>query len=376
MKSAMRSILAVAIVAGIPSIGVRAAEVKIPIVVPITGYLSVEGGSQRNGAVMALSNPPAGVTVTYEVVDTGTSATGAANALERALSAGDAIAVAASVFGTELLAMMPIALDHKVPLITISGTAKITEMGNPYILRFFPSDAVVKVAHARYAVEELGKKRPAVIYDTTAYGQSGHDHLLENFKKLGVTPVFDEVVSLDVKDMLPVLNRVKQANADVLILHMIAQPMALIIKQAKAMGLNLPVVAGSSMIEPTAAELLEPAELKDVCGETGSSPASGGAPEMEKWAADYRTAFNTDPDGLALAQYDGLMMVLEAVAKGAKTPEDVRAALSSTTYKGIAMTYKSNGRGDMAHSAVIACYDGTTRTPTIAKRYENITGVL
>jgi branched-chain amino acid transport system substrate-binding protein len=30
----------------------------------------------------------------------------------------------------------------------------------------------------------------------------------------------------------------------------------------------------------------------------------------------------------------------------------------------------------MAHSAVIVCFDGKSRVPKIAKRYDNITGVL
>jgi hypothetical protein len=32
---------------------VRAADVYLPIIVPVTGFMSVAGGSQRNGAVMA-----------------------------------------------------------------------------------------------------------------------------------------------------------------------------------------------------------------------------------------------------------------------------------------------------------------------------------
>jgi branched-chain amino acid transport system substrate-binding protein len=70
------------------------------------------------------------------------------------------------------------------------------------------------------------------------------------------------------------------------------------------------------------------------------------------------------------------MMVLEAAAKGARTPADVTKALSTGTYKGLAMTYKSDGKGNMAHSAVIICYDGKTRVPKVAKRYDNVTGVL
>jgi branched-chain amino acid transport system substrate-binding protein len=263
-----------------------------------------------------------------------------------------------------------------VPLVTVSGTGKITELGSSYIFRFFPADPVAKAAHARYVVEELGKKRIALIVQTTPYGQSGRPLLNENFKKLGATVVFDEAIDVTVKDMLPLLSKARQANPDVLVLHLHAPSTALVIKQAAAMNLDLPIVAGSAMHQPVTAALLEPAELKSVCAESGSSPVSGGTPETEAFLAQYRKAYDSEPDAFALGQYDGTMMVLDAVAKGARTGDAVAQALATSTYKGIAMTYKSDGHGNMAHSAVILCYDGQTRLPKIVKRYDNIDGVL
>ena len=55
---------------------VRADEANMPIVMPITGYLSVEGASTRNGAVMAFEESQLDVKLRYEIFDTGTSATG------------------------------------------------------------------------------------------------------------------------------------------------------------------------------------------------------------------------------------------------------------------------------------------------------------
>ena len=176
--------------------------------------------------------------------------------------------------------------------------------------------------------------------------------------------------------MLPVLSRAVEANPDVLIIHMHSGKAALLVKQALAMGLDLPIVSGSTMHQPTTAALLEPSELEGVCAESGSSPVSGGTPELEAWLAQYRAAYDSEPDAFGLGQYDGLMMVLEAIRNGARSAEDVRNALSSMTYEGLAMTYKSDGNGNFAHSAVIVCYDGTSRIPEIVKRYENITGVL
>ena len=237
--------------AGIAGGIAHAADAYMPIVMPITGFLSVEGGSQRNGAVMALEQAPGGLKVDFPIFDTGTSATGAATALDKALSSQKATAAAVTIFGTEMVAMMPIAAEYKVPLLTISGLAKITESGNPYIFRFLPNDREIKVAHARYVVEVMKKTKIALISDTTAYGQGGFALLQEDFAKLGTKPVFeDNSIAPDTKDMSPLLAKVKASGADVIVLHSVATPMTLITKQIRSTGLNIPIVNSSSIVEP------------------------------------------------------------------------------------------------------------------------------
>jgi branched-chain amino acid transport system substrate-binding protein len=348
-----------------------AAEATYPVLVPLTGFLSLEGTSQRNGAVLALEQA-GDLKPGFEVIDTGTSPEAAVTALDRAASGGPVGAVAASMLGTQLLAMLPLAAEYKVPLVTVSGTAAITEQGNPWVFRFFPGDAVTKAAHARYAVEELGKRRPAVIYQTTAYGQSGQQHLRQQFAKLGVEPVFEEGVDAAAKDLLPVIVKALAAEPDVLIIHLHAGPTALFLRQVAAHGVKLPIVAGSAIHQPSTAALLEPAELKGVCAETSASPVSGGSPEMEAFTAAYRARFNAEPDAYALGQYDGMAMVMDAARKGAKTPDAIRAMLASGSYKGLAMTYRSDGKGNMAHSAIVVCYDGSGRVPKTVKRYDDV----
>jgi len=355
---------------------VRADEAYIPILVPITGFIAIEGTAQRNGAVQALENAPDGVDVRYEVSDTSTSPEVAVTALTRALERGKPVAAAASIFGTQMLAMAPLAKRAGVPLITVSGTAKLTELGNPYIFRFFPGDAVVKVAHARYAVEVLGAKRPALLYQTTSYGQSGRAELARILDGLGAPLVFEEALAPSVKDMLPALAKLRAAEPDVILLHLHSGPTALAIRQAREAGIELPVVAGSAMHQPTTAKLLTPAQLKGVCAESASSPISESDPKFTAFTKEFRDRFKSEPDAFALAQYDGINMVLAALKDGAKTAEDVRDWLAGHTHEGLAMTYKSDGKGNMAHDALIVCYDGASLVPTVAKRFHNVNGVL
>ncbi len=351
----------------------RADTPHIPVLVPVTGFLSLEGTSQRNGAVMALEEAIAGKTpVSYEVSDTGTSPEVAVNAMERALLEEHTAAVVGPILGTQMLAMLPLAEDYEVPLVTISGTARLTEMGSPWIFRFFPGDAVTKVAHARYVVEELGRTRPAILYQTTAYGQSGRGHLESVFRSLGADPVYEEGLDVSIKDMTPVLAKAMAAHPDVLVLHLHSASTALLVRQARARGIDLPIVAGSAMHQPTTAAILDLKELRGVCAESGSSPISGGAPALQRFTASYRAAFDSEPDAFALAQYDATHMVLAALKDGATDRAAMRDWLASHAFEGLAMTYRSDGRGNMAHDAVIVCYDGESRTPRIVKRYEGL----
>lgn len=345
---------------------------RIPVLVPVTGFLSLEGTSQRNGALLALGMVPNGAEVTSDVIDTGTAPEGAVTALRRALEAPNVVAVAASMLGTQMLAMLPIAAGAAVPLVTVSGTAQVTEQGNDFVFRFFPADPVAKAAHARYIVEALGHSRPALLTQTTAYGQSGRKHLLDLFEELGADVVFEDSLDTGVKDMVPVIIRALQADPDVFVLHLHSGPSALFVRQAKALGITQPIVGGSALHQPSTAALLAPAELAGVCAESASSPISQETPGMADFVAEYRARFDREPDAFALGQYDGINMVLEALLAGARTPRDVRDWLATHDYRGLAMNYRSDGRGNMAHSAVILCYDGLSRIPRIVRRYEDL----
>src|SRR5687768_3032387 len=96
--------------------GAWAADVNIPVLVPVTGFLALEGTSQRNGAVLAIRHAAEGLQVRSEVIDTGTSPEGAVTALERASGRNKPLAVAASMLGTQMLAMLPLADAYGIPL--------------------------------------------------------------------------------------------------------------------------------------------------------------------------------------------------------------------------------------------------------------------
>jgi branched-chain amino acid transport system substrate-binding protein len=305
------------------------------------------------------------------VLDTASTPEAAVNAWARAVGEPPPLAVVGPILGTQMLALLPLARERGVPLLTISGTARLSTMGVPQFFRFFPSDATVKVAHARYVVEKLGAKRPAVIYQSTAYGQSGREQLARTFAELKTPPVLEESVAPTVNDLTPALLRAKAANADVLVLHLHAPSTVLAVRQARQLLPGLPIVAGSAMHQPATAALLDPAELKGVCAETAASPVAAATPAMQEFLAAYRAAYGSDPDAFAAAQYDAVRMLGDVIAglRSTATPARVREKLATARYQGVVTTYASDGKGDMAHEAEIVCFDGSDRVPRPVARY-------
>ena len=350
-----------------------APSVSLPVLVPLTGFVALEGTSQKNGVTLA-ERQIREVRIEGRVLDTQSSPETAVTAWERVVRTPLPPAVIGPILGTQMLALMPKAQQVGVPLLTISGTARLSEMGNPYFFRFFPSDATVKVAHARYVVEKLGARRPAVIYQSTAYGQSGREQLAKTLAELKAPPVLEESVAPTANDLTAAIARAKAAKADVLVLHLHAASTVLAVRQARQILPDLPIVAGSAMHQPATAALLEPAELRGVCAETAASPISATDGPIKAFADSYRQAFRTEPDAFAAAQYDAVQMLARVVTDLRKASADVspiavRGALGRESYKGLVTTYKSDGKGNMAHEAEIVCYDGQGRVPKVVERY-------
>ncbi|MBM3649711.1 MAG: amino acid ABC transporter substrate-binding protein [Alphaproteobacteria bacterium] len=367
-RSAVAALLAAFIAA--PA---AAQELRLPVLVPLTGFVALEGTSQRNGAQLA-AGQLRDVALKPDVLDTQATPEAAVTAWERAMGGTAAPAVVGPILGTQMLALLPLAQERGVPLLTISGTARLGDLGNPWFFRFFPSDATVKVAHARYVVEKLGTKRPAVIYQSTAYGQSGREQLAKTLTELNAPPVLEESIAPTVNDLTPALLRAKNANADVIVLHLHSASTVLAVRQARQLLPDLPIVAGSAMHQPATAALLEPAELKNVCAETAASPISATSGPLRAFLDSYRAAYRSEPDAFAAAQFDAVGMLGQAIVELRKagqtvTPKAVRDRLATDTYRGVVTTYRSDGKGNMAHEAEIVCFDGTDRVPKPATRY-------
>ena len=364
------AVLLLSLVVASPAAGAEA--IKLGLVASLTSDFALIGLLQRNAGVMAVDEVNAGGGVQGRrievlVEDGSNSNTVALGALTKVL-AERPVAVLAPLWSTQLLAMFPVIEKDGVPTLSTTGTRRVTQLGNGWYFRYFPHDGVTKTAATEFALNELGRKKVGILYVANEYGQSGRDIIVDTLKKHNLAPVAAESHNATDKDMSAQLLRVKQAGADVIISQAHPADTALILKQQRQLGIDIPHVASSAASQPSMLKIVTEKDLDGVYVETAAVPAIDPRPEVQRWMRTYEERFKTAPDVFALLYYDMTRMVLQAMKEAGAERAKIRGWLEKTRYEGLGATYACDAEHNCNHKAVILRYSG--KTPSIVKTYD------
>ena len=324
----------------------QAEELRIPVLVPLTGVLALEGTSQRNGALLAIAQPPPGVTAKAEVADTGAAPELAVTALEKALDPGIPVAVVASMFGPQILAMLPIGAERKVPLLTISGSVAVTEQNNPWVFRIAPDSQMQADAFAKY-LPEFHVKKAAFLVVNNDWGLGNYKTFADLLEKNHVSIISKELMSPSDQDMSAQLSKIKASGADSLFIVTEVEQLALVLKQARTMQLPQKMISASASSSP------------DQIIEEAGPAASDGVYSIvcfTPWFSDnwpnpnLAKAFVTEwkKRGYVFAGitegfrgYDGIQVIAAAIKKAGKAdPKAIQQAFWQVQVPGVNATYK------------------------------------
>jgi len=377
MKNASRvlgvAIMALCLVLGSATFGM--ADIKVGVIGSMTSGLAQLGQRQINSAILAADewNERGGIDgkkIKLIIEDSGKSTTQAMTALDRVLGE-DVCAILGPIYSFQLFAMFPEVKKEKIPLLSTSGTRKLTQMDNPWYFRLYPHDGITKRAYTLFAVEELKKKRPALMCVTTEYGKSGHELIMEILKSKGIKPVavtWHEKVD---KDMTGQFQEIKRANPDVIISQAHPPDTAILLKQQHDLGINVPHVASSAASMPTVHKLVG-AAMEGVYVEAAALPNFDPDPKIQAWTKKYVEEFKTQPDSFAILYYDAANFLFEAIKAVGPDKAKIRDWLEKNRYRGLAGQYKFDQEHNGAFFAMVVQYhmkDGKV-VPALAKKYD------
>lgn len=327
-------------------------EVVIGLLGPMTGVAAQSGFSMRDAVALGIeeineSNRLPGITLRMIVVDDEGNPTTSINGNKRLVYKEKAIVVIGAVHSSCTLANMLVTQEAGVPQITpISTSPEITQKGNKWIFRTAATDAIQAENVVKIALEKLNKKRLAVIYVLNDYGRDATKVLVDVSNRMGYPVVAVESFNRGDKDFSSQLLKIKEKNADTIIIWSLYEEAALIAKQVAQMGLKVQLMGGGGLTNSKYVELGGEATNGTIMCQTYH--LSSQVLHIANFTKKFKEKYGRNPDPNAAQSYDAIMIVGAALEKaGVDDKSKIRDAIASTlNFNGVTGIISFDDTGD------------------------------
>jgi branched-chain amino acid transport system substrate-binding protein len=318
--------------------------IKIGQFASLTGKEASLGQSSNKGTMMAIDdlNAAGGVLgrpLLLVTEDTQSKPGETATVVKKLISRDKVIALLGEVASSRSLEAAPIAQAAKVPMISPASTnPKVTETG-AYIFRTCFIDPFQGPVMARFAREHLKAKRVAlVVSNSSAYSIGLAKFFRESFVANGGTIVLEQKYSEGDKDFKAQLTAIKAAGVDAVFNPGYYNEGALIVRQARDLGLTLPIFGADSWEAEALIQLGGKAmEGAYLCSHYSPEDPS---PRVQNFVAAYKKRFGSTPDSNASLGYDSVLVLVDAIRRAGTTERNALREAIATTRDFMAVTGK------------------------------------
>lgn len=340
--------------------------IKVGGLLEMTGGSASFGISGKNGIDLALKKINekgvlGGKKLSLVVADTKSEASEATNGMQKLISQDKVVAVIGPNQSSAVIASGAINNGAKVVDITPMGTNPDvtvdpkTNQVKPYSFRTCFIDPFQGTVMASFASNELKVKRAAIYIDNTSdYAKGLAQFFKENFVKNGGQVVIEEAYLQKDTDFKSTLTKIKAAKPDFIYIPGYYQEVGLIVKQAREMGINVPMAGGDGWDSAKLPEIAGKAALENTFFSSLYSPDDTSDLNKE-FVAEYKKAYNTNPDVFAALAYDSALLVAKAIEDaGSADPAKIAEAMAKIKgFKGVSGEVTFNEQHNPIKSAVI-----------------------
>ena len=317
-------------------------DIKIGVVYELTGGTASFGTAANNGTKLAFKeiNAAGGVLgkqITTVTADNKGEPSESANAMTKVITQDKVVAVVGFTTSSNGIAGSAVNEANKIPFVAAATTnPKVTVdektgKAKPYTFRVCFIDPFQGTVGANFVLKDLKLKKAVVMIDNSSdYSKGLAKFFKEAYTKGGGTIAGEEAYLQKDKDFKAILTKIKGMNPEVIYLPGYYEEVGMIAKQAREMGLMMPIVGGDGWDSPKLVEIAGKDALKNTFF-SNHYAADDKDPAVVKFVADYKKEYNQTPDALAALAFDATMMVVDAIKRAnSAEPQKIRDALEQT----------------------------------------------
>jgi branched-chain amino acid transport system substrate-binding protein len=353
LTAAMAAALAILLVGCGGDTGDEAQEpLKIGAIVSLTGTYAGLGEPEKNALEMEVAriNEAGGVNgrqIEVIVEDDATDEAKAVAAGSKLIEQDEVVAIIGATGTGQTMAVRGDVQRAAIPQVSMAGGTIITDPVDPLVFATPWSNLIVVPFTLDY-LKRQGIAKVGLISDSAGFGKDGQAVIAAEAPKAGIEVVADETFNPGDTDMTAQLTKIKNTDAEAIVIWTAGKEAAIIAKNVKDLGIELPVygshgIARREFIDGAG----EAAEgVKFAAGKILLPEAYGEGSEAYTVATDfiarYTEAYGDAPSTFAGHAYDALYLIVEAARRidGDVTPAALRDEIESTSgFIGIGGTF-------------------------------------
>ena len=230
--------------------------IRIGVFEPMTGANAAGGAMEVEGIKLANQLYPEvlGKKVELVIVDNKSDKVEAANAVSRLIDRDKVVAIIGSWGSSFSMAAGSIVKEAQVPTVAPSATNPLVTLGNEYYFRVCFIDPFQGLVMANYAYNEIGARKVAIVQEiSNDYSVGLAKFFSDQFKKLTGDPNAIVAVSnynTGDMDFTAQVTNLKSLGVDAVFAPGNYTESALLIKQARELGFDVPFLGGDTWEAP------------------------------------------------------------------------------------------------------------------------------
>lgn len=237
------------------------------------------------------------------------------------------------------------------PRVTVDEKGKVRK----YMFRATFIDPFQGQVMAKFAQETLGAKTAAIYVDNSSDYAKGLAEFFEaSFKAAGGEIVSKEAYLQKDTDYKATLTKIKSTNPDVIFIPGLYQEVGMIIKQARELGIQAPLLGGDCWDSDTLVNVAGKDHLNNTFFSTFYFSGDQD-PKVVQFVNAYQKEYGRVPRAYAVLHYDGAKMFLEAMVRANSTDgKKIQEELAKTKdFSGVSGNITINETHDAVKAAVI-----------------------
>lgn len=341
---AVASILALSLLS--PEALLAEDTIKIGVYLPMTGQVASYGEMEWAGIQIAAAMKPEvlGKKVVLILEDTKSDKIEAANAVTLLIEKEKVAAIIGEAISGNTMAGNPISEAAKIPSVSPTATNPLVNQGKKYSFRACFIDPVQGEVAARFARNNLKANTAAVIIDNGQdYCVGLGNYFTKEFEKLGGKIVSKTFIQTGDQDFSAQLSAVQSSKPDIIYAPNYYTEDALMAKQARDLGINLPILTGDGAQVDALLQIGGKA-VEDMYF-TGHFHKEAASTDLAKeYIKRYEEKYKKDADAFAALGADGYFLLLDAMTRAGvdRWPENKGCACS---YEGFPRSFRHHYNG-------------------------------